>query len=75
MLNQAEFPFQTADNTVDVENDELALVWDVDQREVVRLDLAALGVRDETAEPRPTAIRPAVARATAPVVRAREVRG
>lgn len=28
MLNQAEFPFQTADNTVDVDNDELALVWD-----------------------------------------------
>lgn len=28
MLNQAEFPFQTADNTVDVENPELELVWD-----------------------------------------------
>ena len=28
MLNQAEFPFQTEDNEVDVENDELANVWD-----------------------------------------------
>ena len=28
MLNQAEFPFQTADNTIDVENAELELVWD-----------------------------------------------
>ncbi|CAM3650488.1 ABC transporter substrate-binding protein [Nocardioides zeicaulis] len=28
MLNQAEFPFQTADNTVDVDNDELKNVWD-----------------------------------------------
>ena len=28
MLNQAEFPFQTADNTIDVENPELELVWD-----------------------------------------------
>ena len=28
MLNQAEFPFQTSDNTIDVENAELELVWD-----------------------------------------------
>lgn len=28
MLNQAEYPFQTADNTVDVDNPELKLVWD-----------------------------------------------
>jgi cellobiose transport system substrate-binding protein len=28
MLNQAEFPFQTADNAVDVENAELEEVWD-----------------------------------------------
>lgn len=28
MLNQAEFPFQQADNTVDVENAELQEVWD-----------------------------------------------
>ena len=28
MLNQAEFPFQTADNKIDVENPELQLVWD-----------------------------------------------
>jgi cellobiose transport system substrate-binding protein len=28
MVNQAEFPFQTADNTVDVENAELENVWD-----------------------------------------------
>lgn len=28
MLNQAEFPFQTEDGTVDVENPELELVWD-----------------------------------------------
>lgn len=28
MLNQAEFPFQTADNAIDVENPELELVWD-----------------------------------------------
>ncbi|MCD4535512.1 extracellular solute-binding protein [Nocardioides sp. cx-169] len=28
MLNQAEFPFQTEDNEVDLENDEVKLVWD-----------------------------------------------
>jgi len=28
MVNQAEFPFQTEDNTVDVDNDELKHVWE-----------------------------------------------
>ena len=28
MLNQAQFPFQTEDNTVDVDNDELKQVWE-----------------------------------------------
>lgn len=28
MLNQAEFPFQTADNEVDIENPEIQNVWD-----------------------------------------------